>query len=142
MRGSSLSLSPLAALSVAAFPLPLAIYIGFCCRRRHNVLDLSTQSCGKQLTVVLTGWRSCNTLDRVFPCLPSLSFPFLPFFVPGRLVSGLTSQLQRRWGSTKDIMNNPSAAAKFRDAARAHFCEELYKVHGCYDTNPTGLGWH
>lgn len=25
-------------------------------------------------------------------------------------------------------MNNPSVAAKFRDAARAHFCEELYKV--------------
>lgn len=37
-------------------------------------------------------------------------------------------QLQKKWGSTKNIMNDATIAAKFRDAAKAHFCEELYKV--------------
>lgn len=40
----------------------------------------------------------------------------------------MTEQLQRKWGSTKNIMRNANMAAMFRDAAKAHFCEELYKV--------------
>lgn len=45
----------------------------------------------------------------------------------------MTEQLQRKWGSTKNIMRNAKTAAMFRDAAKAHFCEELYKVlrHTC-----------
>ncbi|CAM9112873.1 unnamed protein product, partial [Ectocarpus sp. 12 AP-2014] len=37
------------------------------------------------------------------------------------------AKLQRKWGSTKNIMRNANMAAMFRDAAKAHFCEELYK---------------
>ncbi|CAM9798116.1 unnamed protein product [Hapterophycus canaliculatus] len=37
------------------------------------------------------------------------------------------AKLQKKWGSTKNIMNDATVAAKFRDAAKAHFCEELYK---------------
>ncbi|CAB1113961.1 unnamed protein product [Ectocarpus sp. CCAP 1310/34] len=37
------------------------------------------------------------------------------------------TKLQKKWGSTKNIMGNANVAAKFREAAKAHFCEELYK---------------
>lgn len=37
-------------------------------------------------------------------------------------------QVQNKWGTTKDIMSNAGIAAMLRDAAREHFCEELYKV--------------
>lgn len=36
--------------------------------------------------------------------------------------------MKSKWGTTKDIMGNARVAAMLRDAARAHFCEELYKV--------------
>eukprot|EP00903_Cladosiphon_okamuranus_P011568 g10883.t1 len=42
-------------------------------------------------------------------------------------VAAKKAAIQTNLGSTKDIMNNPRVAAKFRDAAKAHFCEELYK---------------
>ncbi|CAM9247760.1 unnamed protein product [Ectocarpus sp. 6 AP-2014] len=37
------------------------------------------------------------------------------------------AKLQRKWGSTKNVMRNANMAAMLRDAAKAHFCEELYK---------------
>ncbi|CAM9647409.1 unnamed protein product, partial [Ectocarpus fasciculatus] len=37
------------------------------------------------------------------------------------------AKLQRKWGTTKNIMRNANMAAIFRNAAKEHFCEELYK---------------
>ncbi|CAM9440291.1 unnamed protein product, partial [Scytosiphon promiscuus] len=84
-----------------------------------------------QPNMTMAGGNALLALLIIMNAFLLLSTFWVPTLSSMRRVKPLTpadlAKLQKKWGSTKNIMNDATIAAKFRDAAKAHFCEELYK---------------